>query len=412
MFSPDGRWLAFIANRRKIVKVPLDGGAAVPLADVPDYGGIDWSSNGDIVVGAGIFEGLKGLFHANAAGGALLPLTRVDPARKELSHEYPRVLDDGKTVLFTIWYGTVERAELAATSLDNGTVVPLGIVGVKALGVVDGQLIYVRADGVAMAVSFDVRRRRTTGTALPVLDSLRILGGDVGDAAAFLTPAGGLVFARGALNRRLLWVDRSGAAQPALTESREFGALRLSPNGRQAAVSIGTGSGSDLWIFDIAAGTLTPLTTTGRSRNPSWSPDGRRLLFASTQGGRAALWWQPADGSGPAVKAGETRHNPWNVDLAPDGRTAVFNALYDGTFNLETMTLDSTHTEREVAASPTATEAWGRFSPDGRSIAYMSDESGRAEVYIRPFPEAGSRIRVSVEGGYRPVWARDARACH
>ena len=107
--------------------------------------------------------------------------------------------------------------------------------------------------------------------------------------------------------------------------------------------------------------------------------------------------------------AAEPRYNQWNLDVSPDGRTAVFNSLYAGTFNLRSMSLDSAHVESELAASPTASETWGRFSPDGHSIAYNSDESGRMEIYIRPFPEQGGRVRISAAGGRRPIWAPDGR---
>jgi Tol biopolymer transport system component len=263
-----------------------------------------------------------------------------------------------------------------------------------------------------MAVPFDVRSRRVTGVAVPVLDSIRMFGAQVGNAGAFLTSGGSLVFATGTLNRRLTWVERTGVAHEVLSDRREFNSVRLSPDGRQAALGVGNGSGSNLWILDIGSGTLSPLTTNGLARNPNWSPDGQRILYASTQGGRAAFWWQPADGSGPAVKAGDPRHNPWNADLSPDGKTAVFNAVYDGTFNLETFSFDSTHEQREMAGSPTATETWGRFSPDGRSIAYNSDESGRVEVYLRPFPEAGRRVQVSAGGGTRAIWAPDGKTLY
>jgi serine/threonine-protein kinase len=412
-FSPDGKSIAVIVNRRKLVRVPLDGGPDVALADVPDDGGVDWSSNGDIVIGGGAFEELKGLYRIPAAGGALVPLTRVNTARKEHSHEYPRVLSDGNTVLFTIWYGTVDRAELAVTSLDDGgKVSPLGVLAARALGVVDGQLVYVRADGTMMAVPFDVGRRRVSGTPVQVLDSVRMIGAETGYAAAYLTQSGGLVYATGTLNRRLVWVDHDGVTHDAFGEPREFNSVRLSPDGRQAALGIGTGFGNDLWVLDVAAGTLSPLTTTGRSRNPNWSPDGRRVLYASTQSGEAALWWQPADGSGPAVMAGVPHHNPWFVDLSPDGRTAVFNAIYNGTFNVETFSLDPAGSERDVSASPVAREVFGRFSPDGRYIAYNSDESGRPEVYVRLFPEGGSRIQVSTGGGLRPVWSPDGNTLY
>ncbi len=412
-FSPDGKSIAVIVNRRKLIRVPLDGGPEVTLADVPDDGGVDWSSGGDIVIGGGAFEELRGLYHVNASGGTLSPLTHVNAKRKEHSHEYPRVLADGNTVVFTIWYGTVDRAELAVTSLDDGSKVsPLGILAARALGVVNGQLVYVRADGTVMAVPFDVRRRYVSGTPVQVLDSVRMIGAETGYAAAYLTQSGGLVYASGTLNRRLVWADRNGATHDAFSEPREFQFVRLSPDGQRAALGIGTGTGNNLWILDFAAGTLTPLTTAGRSRNPSWSSDSRRILFASNHSGQAALWWQPADGSGPAVMVGVPRHNPWFVDLSPDGRTTVFNAIYDGTFNLETFSLDAGHAERDVSASAIATEVFGRFSPDGHSIAYNSDESGRPEVYVRSFPDVGSRIQISTGGGRRPVWASDGKTLY
>jgi eukaryotic-like serine/threonine-protein kinase len=412
-FSPDGKSIAVIVNRRKLVRVPLDGGPHVTLADVPDDGGVDWSPSGDIVVGGGAFEELRGLYHVNANGGTLMPLTHVDTKRKEHSHEYPRVLADGNTVVFTIWYGTVDRAELAVTSLDDGSKVsPLGVLAARALGVADGQLVYVRADGTIMTVPFDVKQRRVSGTPVQVLDSVRMTGAETGYAAAYLTRSGGLAYATGALNRRLVWVNQNGAVHDAFGEPREFQFVRLSPDGQRAALGIGTGAGSNLWILDFAGGTLTPLTTAGRSRNPSWSPDGRRLLYASTHSGQPELWWQPVDGSGPPVSAGVPRHNPWFVDLSPDGGTVVFNAIYDGTFNLETFALDAAHVERDASASPNATEAFGRFSPDGHFIAYNSDESGRPEVYVRPFPDLGSRIQISTGGGRRVVWAPDGRTLY
>jgi serine/threonine-protein kinase len=412
-FSPEGRSIATIINRRKLVRIPLDGGPEITLADVPDDGGVDWSSSGDIVVGGGAFEEFRGLYRVSAAGGPLTPLTHVDPKRKEHSHEYPRVLGDGNTVVFTIWYGTVDRAELAVTSLADGSKVsPLGILAARALGVVDGQLVYVRADGAIMAVPFDIGRRRVSGTPVQVVDSVRMVGAETGYAAASLTQSGALVYATGTLNRRLVWTDHDGATHDAFGEPREFQFARLSPDGLRAALGIETGTGDNIWILDFAAGTLTPLTTTGRSRNPSWSSDGRRILYGSNYSGQAALWWQPTDGSGPAVLAGVPRHNPWFVDLSPDGRTTVFNAIYDGSFNLETFSLGVDHAERDVAASPTATEAFGRFSPDGHFIAYNSDESGRPEVYVRPFPDIGSMILVSTGGGRRPVWSPDGKTLY
>jgi serine/threonine-protein kinase len=209
-------------------------------------------------------------------------------------------------------------------------------------------------------------------------------------------------------NRRLVWVDRRGVVTPVVDAVREYTHVRLSPDGRQIAATIASGIKLDIWMIDANAGTLTPLSTTGASRNPVWAADGSRLLYASTHGGRAALWWQATDGSA-AELAVVPAHNPWFVDLSPDGRSIVYNAIYDGTFNLESIPLDSSGTARDLAASPTAREAMGRFSPDGKWLAYISDESGRNEVYVRPFTGARGRIQISTGGGVRPIWSRDGR---
>ena len=410
VFAPDGKSVAYIAGRRRLVRAAIDGSESVTLAEVSDFGGVDWSPNGDIIVGAGVDEGLQGLFRISAAGGSLTPFTRVDTVRKELSHQVPRALADGKTVLFTIWFGSSKASELAVTSLDDGTVIPLGVAGLTALNVIDGQLVYVNTDGVIMAVPFNARQRRVEGTPTVVQEDVRInTGGGSDHKEVFLTHAGGLVYARGNENRRLVWVDRHGVKTPVLDAEREFLHVRLSPDGRHIAASIIAKAQVDIWTIDANDGTLTRLTTTGASRNPVWSADGRRILYGSTHGGRAAFWWQSADGSGAAELAVVPPHNPWFVDLAPDGRSVVYNAIYNGTFNLEVVPLDSSGRPRDLIASPTAIERNARFSPDGKWVAHISNESGRDEVYVRPFIGSGGRLQVSAAGGGPPVWSRDGR---
>jgi Tol biopolymer transport system component len=409
VFSPDGQWIAYIEGRRRLMKIPVAGGTAVPLAEVPDNGGLDWSPDDEIILGAGVDEGLIGLTRVSAGGGPVRALTRVDTTRGELSHQEPRVLPGGAGVLFTI-RKTGERFEIGAASLrDDQPHTPLGIEGRAALGVVDGQLVYMDDEGRALAVAFDVDRFRAAGTAIPVLAGIRMQGGS--DLhSAHLTRDGGLVYMRGNANRRLVWVDRKGAVNPVIDGYREFMHVQLSPDARRVAVTIVTGARRDIWILDLSSGTLTPLTSVGMVRNPSWAPDGKRILFGSTHAeGRAAFWWQDADGNGSPTLAVAPRHNPWNAHLSPDGRRVVFNAISQGTFNLETVSLDSVPQSVFLAESPSSAEVWGRFSPDGRWIAYMSDESGRHEVHVRSSNPGGGRVQVSVNGGRRPVWSRDGR---
>ena len=396
-FSPDEKSIVYVRNRDAIVKQPLEGGPPSVLTKVDDFGGVDWTGQDEIVFGFGADQGRKGLFHMKAvAGSPVAPLTQIDPARKELSHQFPRVLADGRTVLFVIWYGSREQAEIGATSMADGKVVPLGILGTKALGVVDGHLVYTRADGALMAIPFDERTLRTSGTATVVQESVDLVG------APFLTHSGGLIFGRGSIKSRLVWVDRQGKATPALAQSRDFTHVRLSPDGRQAAVTIREDLKTNVWILDLAGGTLTPLTTSGTARNAVWSSDGRRVLYASTQSGPAAFWWHPADGSGPPTRAADPPNNPWWVDMAPDNKQLVYAALYNGAFNLEALSLDGSNTATELVASA----GFPRFSPDGKLVAYTSGMVGQLEVYVRRFPEAG-RVLVASKASHRPIWDPD-----
>jgi serine/threonine-protein kinase len=244
-----------------------------------------------------------------------------------------------------------------------------------------------------------------------VQDSIRVRGGGGGSDhdEAQLTVAGGLVYLQGNERRRLMLVDRDGTARPAIDVEREFVNARFAPDERRIAVQIFTEGRSDLWTLDVSAATLTPVTADGFTRNPSWSPDGRRLLAASTESGRAVFWWFPVDGSGAPRLAGAPRNNPWNSSLSPDGRTVVFSAISNGTFNLETLALDSAGVTRQLVTSPRGSEGWGAFSPDGRWVAYQSDESGRMEVYVRPFADDGGRVQLSTRGGTMPRWGRGGR---
>ena len=398
-FSPDEKSIVYIRNRDAIVKQPLDAGPASVLTKVEDVGGIDWTGQDEIVFGSGVDQGRKGLFHMKpVAGSPVEPLTQIDPARKELSHQFPRVLADGRTVLFVIWYGSNEQAEIGATSMADGKVVPLGLLGTRALGVVDGHLVYTRADGALMAIPFDERTLRTSGTATVIQESVDVAG------APFLSHTGGLIFGRASIKNRLVWVDRQGKTTPAFAQSRGFMHIRLSPDGRLAAVAIREDLKTNIWILDLAGGTLTPLTSAGTVRNPVWSSDGRRVLYASTQSGPAAFFWHPVDGSGPPVRAADPPNNPWWVDIAPDNKHLVYSAVFNGGFNLEALSLDGSNTATELVASA----GFPRFSPDGKLVAYTSSGAGQIEVYVRRFPEAG-RVLVASNARQRPIWDPDGK---
>ena len=273
---------------------------------------------------------------------------------------------------------------------------PLGINGAGALGVVDGQLIFARYDGVTMAVPFDVASRRASGSPIQVLDAVGASGA-VGDAPfAAMNQAGGLVYALATdSSRQLLWINRSGETRPAVAERRAFNSPRISPDGQRVATTISAGSTGSIWIHDVRNGTLSPLTGSNGARNAVWSSDGRRVLYVSTQSGRAAFWWQAADGSSAPTLASVPPHNAWNLDLAPDDVTAVYNAIYNGTlpstpsqatFNLESFSLAEKHEVREIAASPRASETNARIfaTVDWSPIDRTSQAAARCSVRIIP----------------------------
>jgi Tol biopolymer transport system component len=406
VFSPDGKSVAYVAGRKKIMKVALDGGTPVTLGDVDDYGGLSWSKSGDIVAGAGSDELQHGLSRVSSDGGPQTQLTKVDSASNELSHQHPVVLGDGKTVLFTVWYGNIAKAQIAATHLGDGKVTKVGVAGTRAIGVVDGQIIYMRADGVLAAAPFDIKSLKVTGNERAVEDAMTSENPGNGAGFAFLSGSGALVYPRGVNDRRLVWVNQKGDVTPAVGGVRGYINDRVSPDGKRAAICIATGLKIDLWILDFESGTLAPITSDGGARNAVWTGDGRQIYNVSTRGGRAAFWLMNADGSSEPKLVGQAKHNnAWNIDLSPDGHTIVFNAIYNGTFNLETYSLDSSHSESEVTALPAATETNGRFSPDGKWVAYQSDESGRMEVYLRAYPSNSDKTQISSDGGVKPIWS-------
>ncbi|GJG89175.1 hypothetical protein tb265_43560 [Gemmatimonadetes bacterium T265] len=416
--SPDGRWVAFTTATGDLARVRLDGAAAarVVASGTPAAADGAWAPGGVIVVDAGPFGGLARI---DTVDGVARPLTRPDTARGEQSHSAPRVLPDGKAVVFTVTPRAASAAagELAVAPLDGPATEPaphvrLGVSGRAAVGVVDGHLLYVAADGGAvMAVPFDAARRRAAGRPTAVL---RDGAGTI--AAAALAADGTLLYTRGPAAHAVVLADARGAVRPLVGSLGPLGATgvargepmhpRVSPDGRRLALQVPRPGGQyDIWVYDLASGTPTRLTTTGHVDGPEWTPDGRRVVFTATDGGRAAFWAQPADGGAPAERLGEA--SGFDATLTPDGRTLVYMRNLGGHWGIWSARLDGDAPGR--APRPVLTGGYDLYmpavSPDGRWLAYVSTESGRDEVYVRPFPGPGAAVQVSDAGGVEPLWA-------
>ncbi len=405
--SPDGRWVAF-TSLGKLKKVPIDGGPATVLSDATGPAGVSWLSTGELVLAKQNRSSNTTLWRVPADGGDPQLLAPLDSASGERYQWYPHAYARERLVLYTsLGRAGVSGPRLAAFSLKTGKTTQLGIEGTYVLGVALGQLIYVRSDGALMAVPFDAQRIRVTGSSIPLAEGVQV---QTVAAAAAVSPTGTLVYLHGASTSQVVLVDEHGASRTLLEEKRRYLHPRYSPDGSRIAFDVASAQATDVWVADLASGTFTRLTTTGNSDRPEWSPDGKRIVFLANRDTSSApwgVWWQPADGSAPAERIFAGNYDIREAILTPDGRSIVYRE--DNTqsrADIMLLPLDTPRVPRPLLTSQ-FDEMLPRVSPDGRWLAYTSDESGQTEVYVVPFPAVSGRFQVSVGGGSEPLWSPD-----
>ena len=411
IFSPDGRWVAFEAGGQ-LLKAPVEGGAVVPIVAANGRNGAAWTSRGEIILGSET-GAIQGLARVPDTGGKLTPLTTTGDPTGATLHLWPILLEDGRTILMTIFSGgqspgkSNDVYQLAMTSLDDGIVHPLRIAGVRALGVVGDRLIYLQADGTVMAVPFDARRKQLTGTSIRLLDSIPLCGECVGDSPIYLSTSGALAYIRGAPPSRLLWIDSTGTERVIGSRDAQYANPRLSPDGRRIAVTI-SGPQKDVWIYEIESATWTRLTSGGDNSHPEWTADGSRVVFVSNRGGQVRAWSQAADFSDTAEAITPVLEGLQAAVPSRSGAVLVLNDFRNHNFDVWSMTLAAG--QKPVPfVSGSYSAGLARPTADGRQVAYTSAESGQDEVYVRPYPGPGGRVQVSSGGGSQPVWSRDGR---
>jgi Tol biopolymer transport system component len=285
----------------------------------------------------------------------------------------------------------------------------LDIRGVTPLGVVDGTLVYVTAAGVMMGVPIDIAKRKLLGPPVQLIDNVSMNFG-TGLARASLSSNGTLFYQSGTQLSRVVVAGATGRARVLLDDRRDYSFPRLSPDGRQLALTIGSADHRDIWLNELASGALTRLTTEGLSNErPEWSPDGRRVLFRSDRDSRTSIWWRPADLSAEATRLlSGSRLDVFEAVVSPDARYLVYQLDTAGA-DLYYRALTGDTSAQPIAINQAAIETMARLSPDGRWVAFSTNESGRDEVVVQPFPGPGGRIQVSTNGGTEPVWGRDGR---
>jgi Tol biopolymer transport system component/predicted Ser/Thr protein kinase len=404
--SPDGKWVGFTAGG-KLTKVPVDGGAAVVLADA-DWGGGSWGPDGTIVYTQSYTSGLR---RVSAGGGKTDTLTTPDRARGELAHWWPQILPDGEHVLFTNFSTPIERARIEVLSLKSGSRKVLIEGGTFGRYLPTGHLIYARG-GNLLAVPFDIRRLAVTGAAVPVLEGVGMNNSD-GWAAFAISENGSLAYVPASIlnpETRLLWVERSGAEQPVLDKPGHYAAPRLSPDGRRIALAIAVpGASSDVWIYELGREILTRFTRAPAAEfGPLWTPDGRRLIYDSERP-VFDLYWRVADASQPEQRLLASEYDKYPSSISPDGRTLAAWLNVPGANEIWLVPLDGAGKPRSFLEAPFNLRH-PSFSPNGRWLAYSSNESGQEEVVIQSYPDPGRAHRqVSIGGGTEPMWTKQGR---
>ena len=403
-FSPDGQWVAFFVQG-KLKKISVEGGAAIALCDTPYTLGGSWGEDGNIIAALNFTGGLSRI---PSVGGAPTPVTELQSG--EATHRWPQVLPGGKAVLFTASTTPTgfDTASIEVMSLSDHHRKTLQRGGTFGRYLPSGHLIYVNR-GTLFAVPFDVDRLEVHGTPTPVLDQVGYNATN-GSAKLDFSQIGTLVYRSGGGGGGLVtvqWVDAAGKTQPLLAKPDAYQRPSLSPDGNRLAIST-----SDIWVYEWQRDTMTRLTFgPGPSIYPIWSPDGQYTLFQAPGG----VFWTRSDGAGKPQQLTQSKNAQYPWSFTGDGKRLAFNELTpENQYDIWTVPLESDGAglragKPEPFLQTPFDERHGSFSPDGRWMAYSSNESGSFQVYVRAFPDKGGKWQISNSGGMYPVWSRNVR---
>jgi serine/threonine protein kinase len=417
-FSPDGEWIGFFA-RGKLKKIAVAGGGAVTLCDAPEDRGGAWSDDGTIVFAA---QSRGILSRVSSAGGTPQPVSSLVDG--EVSHRWPQVLPGGKAVLFTSGGAGIsyDDASLVVQPLPTGphTVIQRGAYHGRYLpsGRQGGHLLYMQA-GAVFAAPFDLDRLSVTGSPVPAIEGVaRNL--ITGFAQFAVSASGTVVYVPGLSTGGILvhWMDQQGKMTPLRTTPANWVDLRFAPDGQRLAFQI-IGEQLDIWVYEWARDTLTRLTfDPALDMKPVWTADGRRIGFASARADKSTpnLYWQRADGTGETERLTESTQRQEPSSWHPSGTALVFEEQNrQNNTDLMILPIAGDEVSGWKAGTPTVflntpfNERNAMFSPDGRWVSYVSNESGRDEVYVRPYPGPGGKWQISTGGGVVTTWSHSKR---
>jgi serine/threonine-protein kinase len=445
VFSADGRWVVMVDSKDQILKkVAVGGGAPVPLTGVDMFGRGDWGRDGYIY----FTERYPGsIWRIPENGGAKEPVTTLDPRKEEFVHKHAQILPGGKAIIFTVVSSGMESyndARIEIQTLDTKQRKVLVQGGFCPRYSPSGHIVYANA-GDLYAMPFDPKKMEVTGLPIKIVEGVQ-MSTNTGAAYFDISSTGALAYVPGIAEggeRTLVWVDRQGKTETLPLPARSYLFPRISPDAKTLAYEV-EGATHNLYSYDFARGVVTKLTTDGLSHAPVWTPDGQNLCYRSWKAGTMTMWEMPADRSRPEERLTMTGGRQSAVSVSPDGRYLAYNQMASmGTGNQMApkadrnqmaptgagSNMEPTGTESQTAPTSTGSDIWilplqgddrkpqlfvggkfdeasPKFSPDGKWVAYCSNEAGKAEVYVQPWPGPGPKITLSSDGGTDPLWNR------
>ena len=409
-FAPDSRSVGFFADG-KLKKISLNGSAAVTLADAPDDRGGTWSEDNSIIFAP---KQSGGLMRIPDGGGTPTPLTTL--AGAEVTHRWPQALPGGKAVLFTV--------DTDTTSFNDATIAVQPFQGERKT-VYEGGFFghYLPSGHLAFAnestlfvIPFNLETMTVTQPPSPAISGISASLTN-GTAQFSVSTAGSLLYVPGSSGPsevQMLWLEKNGNVQPLRSEPGVYRDPRFSPDGKYVAVQMVENKSDDIWVYDWARDVMSRLTfDVTPDVDAVWTPDGRHLTYASTRNGDPSnnLFWIPSDGSGQPARLASSPNGQVPMSWRPDTKVLAFIEVRPDTradIMMLPMDGDKPGTPTVFLGSPFS-ESEPAFSPDGKWLAYQSDESGVTEIYVRPYPGPGGRWQISSGGGAFPTWGKDGK---
>jgi eukaryotic-like serine/threonine-protein kinase len=413
-WSPDNRFIGFFAGG-KLKKIDVAGGMPQTLCDASAGRGGTWNKDGMIVFNRNANSPLS---LVSASGGKAVALTKLDTARREVSHRWPCFLPDGRHFLYTSRISSTGASEgdaIFLASLDT-TVAPRMVAQASSrIGYANGYLLFAHQQTL-MAQPFDAEKLQTSGDAFPIAEHIRFEG-FTSNASFSVSQNGHLVYQAGVSQSevRLAWQARNGKQIGIINqEGKIYLQLRLSPDGERIVVTQPDANNinQDIWLYEIRRDTWTRFTfDAATDRSPIWSPDGKSIVFASDRNKRFDLFQRASNGEGNEELLLKSGQSKIPTDWSNDGKYIAYFTVNPNDIWILPINPSGQGNEQKpfVFLQTEFNESRATFSPDGRWIAYQSDESGRDEIYIRPFPGPGGKWQVSTAGGTRPRWRADGK---